>query len=127
MSGDVWVVEDAASHYTPQSVSLAVFERRRDVAQPGSAPEWGSGGRGFKSRRPDRGLKCLYCKHFGPLAFASTFPLQKATGVGPGVGQTSDFVGRTRRGEHVSHALLFGPDGTNSVWHFVHGFGGYVA
>jgi hypothetical protein len=25
----------------------------RDVAQPGSAPEWGSGGRGFKSRRPD--------------------------------------------------------------------------
>src|SRR6185437_6741468 len=26
---------------------------RRDVAQPGSAPEWGSGGRGFKSRRPD--------------------------------------------------------------------------
>ena len=27
---------------------------RRDVAQPGSAPEWGSGGRGFKSRRPDK-------------------------------------------------------------------------
>src|SRR6185436_11392485 len=26
---------------------------RRDVAQSGSAPEWGSGGRGFKSRRPD--------------------------------------------------------------------------
>src|SRR2546427_13211999 len=25
----------------------------RDVAQSGSAPEWGSGGRGFKSRRPD--------------------------------------------------------------------------
>ena len=23
------------------------------MAQPGSAPEWGSGGRGFKSRRPD--------------------------------------------------------------------------
>jgi hypothetical protein len=23
------------------------------VAQPGSVPEWGSGGRGFKSRRPD--------------------------------------------------------------------------
>src|SRR6267143_7107591 len=51
--GNVWVVADAASHYTPQSVSLAVLERRRDVAQPGSAPEWGSGGRGFKSRRPD--------------------------------------------------------------------------
>src|ERR1041385_2233168 len=27
--------------------------KERDVAQPGSAPEWGSGGRGFKSRRPD--------------------------------------------------------------------------
>ena len=25
----------------------------RDVAQPGSAPEWGSGGPGFKSPRPD--------------------------------------------------------------------------
>src|SRR3979411_1546519 len=36
-----------------QSVSLLVFERKRDVAQPGSAPEWGSGGRGFKSRRPE--------------------------------------------------------------------------
>ena len=26
----------------------------RDVAQPGSAPEWGSGGRWFKSSRPDQ-------------------------------------------------------------------------
>ncbi len=26
----------------------------RDVAQPGSAPEWGSGGPGFKSPRPDQ-------------------------------------------------------------------------
>ncbi len=26
---------------------------RRGVAQPGSAPEWGSGGREFESRRPD--------------------------------------------------------------------------
>ena len=25
----------------------------RGVAQPGSAPEWGSGGRRFKSSRPD--------------------------------------------------------------------------
>jgi hypothetical protein len=25
----------------------------RGVAQPGSAPEWGSGGREFESRRPD--------------------------------------------------------------------------
>jgi hypothetical protein len=69
----------------------------------------------------------LQFKHFGLLVFASTFPLRKAMGVGLGVGQTSDFVGRTLRGEHVSHALLFGPDGTNSVSHFAHGFGGYVA
>jgi hypothetical protein len=33
--------------------SLPVRVSGRDVAQPGSAPEWGSGGRGFKSRRPD--------------------------------------------------------------------------
>ena len=31
----------------------STIEVRRDVAQPGSAPEWGSGGRGFKSHRPD--------------------------------------------------------------------------
>ena len=30
------------------------FQGSRDVAQPGSAPEWGSGGREFKSRRPDQ-------------------------------------------------------------------------
>ncbi len=28
-------------------------EARRGVAQSGSAPVWGTGGRGFKSRRPD--------------------------------------------------------------------------
>ena len=33
-----------------ESSAIAV---QRDVAQSGSAPEWGSGGRGFKSRRPD--------------------------------------------------------------------------
>ena len=27
---------------------------RRGVAQPGSVPEWGSGGRWFKSSRPDQ-------------------------------------------------------------------------
>jgi hypothetical protein len=59
-----WVVEDGPGDYTPHSVSLAVYERKRDVAQPGSAPEWGSGGRGFKSRRPD-------------------FPLALRGGIGP--------------------------------------------
>ena len=28
--------------------------RRRDVAQPGSAPVWGTGGRKFKSCHPDK-------------------------------------------------------------------------
>ncbi len=35
----------------------------RSVAQPGSAPEWGSGGRGFKSLRSDTekgNLGCLF-------------------------------------------------------------------
>ena len=31
----------------------------RGVAQPGSAPEWGSGGRRFKSSRPDQLIKAL--------------------------------------------------------------------
>ena len=33
--------------------------KKRDVAQLGSAPLWGSGGRGFKSRRSDRLKKCI--------------------------------------------------------------------
>ena len=33
--------------------------KKRDVAQLGSAPLWGSGGRGFKSRRSDRLEKCI--------------------------------------------------------------------
>jgi len=38
----------------------------RDVAQPGSAPAWGAGGRGFKSRRPDHRESLL--KRFGGLS-----------------------------------------------------------
>ena len=37
--------------------------KKRDVAQLGSAPLWGSGGRGFKSRRSDR-LKSCITNHF---------------------------------------------------------------
>ena len=33
----------------------------RDVAQPGSAPEWGSGGRRFKSAHPDH-----FCTSYSP-------------------------------------------------------------
>ena len=35
----------------PLAISFIPF--RRGVAQPGSAPAWGAGGRGFESRRPD--------------------------------------------------------------------------
>src|SRR5260370_33648372 len=37
---------------------------RRGVAQLGSAPDWGSGGRGFKSRLPDQ---CPVSRHRGHL------------------------------------------------------------
>ena len=33
--------------------SATIHARARGVAQPGSAPDWGSGGRRFKSCRPD--------------------------------------------------------------------------
>ena len=33
---------------------MICFQIDRDVAQPGSAPDWGSGGRGFESRHPDQ-------------------------------------------------------------------------
>ena len=36
-----------------QPRSLIALGRRRDVAQPGSALDWGSRGRGFESRHPD--------------------------------------------------------------------------
>ena len=32
---------------------------RRGVAQPGSAPQWGCGGRGFKSLRPDQYIRSV--------------------------------------------------------------------
>ncbi len=42
-----------------------VRDTQRDVAQSGSAPEWGSGGRGFKSRRPD--YLQSWCPFGGPF------------------------------------------------------------
>jgi hypothetical protein len=51
-NGSCRVVRRCCSNYYPHSVR-ARNTGQRDVAQPGSAPEWGSGGRGFKSRRPD--------------------------------------------------------------------------
>jgi hypothetical protein len=46
----------------------------RDVAQSGSAPEWGSGGRWFKSSRPDQFLKGLVGLEIGRI---SPFPFQR--------------------------------------------------
>src|SRR5688572_28858958 len=54
----VAVVGSDDRDYYPQSVQLRWLKLSRDVAQPGSAPEWGSGGRGFKSRRPDSPPLC---------------------------------------------------------------------
>jgi hypothetical protein len=42
-----------ASAVAPVGVQLRSLERFRDVAQSGSALQWGCRGRGFKSRRPD--------------------------------------------------------------------------
>src|SRR5262249_9701076 len=38
----------------------------RDVAQPGSAPEWGSGGREFESRHPDQIKSIGYADNGSP-------------------------------------------------------------
>ena len=48
-----------ASCSSTGSCSPLVDSRHRGVAQPGSAPEWGSGGREFESRRPDRIVNLL--------------------------------------------------------------------
>jgi hypothetical protein len=36
----------------------------RGVAQPGSVPAWGAGGREFESRRPDQEIKALHFMYF---------------------------------------------------------------
>src|SRR3989454_9098223 len=48
--GRGWVAKLILTRLGISASTRLVF---RDVAQLGSAPEWGSGGRGFKSRRPD--------------------------------------------------------------------------
>ena len=48
------------------------IQNHRSVAQPGSAPYWGCGGRGFKSRRSDqikRARKTAGFFVFGGLKF----------------------------------------------------------
>jgi hypothetical protein len=59
-AGELPVMESATRL---RALSARLLSGGRDVAQPGSAPEWGSGGRGFKSRRPDdirQGSDCTY-------------------------------------------------------------------
>lgn len=54
--------DHAAQCATVKAVGASGSDRHRDVAQFGSALDWGSRGRGFKSRRPDRrhGVKVRY-------------------------------------------------------------------
>ena len=49
------------------SKSVKHLEESRGVAQPGSAPEWGSGGRRFKSGHPDHLLKLNMAFWHSPL------------------------------------------------------------
>jgi hypothetical protein len=69
----------------------------RDVAQPGSAPEWGSGGRGFESRRPDSETRAqvarvFSCRSAGPrssplacgLWLSGRIPPSRLGNAGPG-------------------------------------------
>ncbi len=46
-------VKQNVKHLLNISNSILPKTRRRGVAQPGSAPEWGSGGRRFKSAHPE--------------------------------------------------------------------------
>ncbi len=47
----------------------------RGVAQTGSAPEWGSGGPGFKSRRPDSRKARNHAGFRASMAYHSMPPL----------------------------------------------------
>ena len=51
------------TYVTLLSTSVKHPIANRGVAQPGSAPEWGSGGRRFKSDHPDHRLKANESDH----------------------------------------------------------------
>ena len=69
----------SSSSTTPLSPSptISIFPASRDVAQLGSAPEWGSGGRRFESGRPDlgKGLAVIIYEHGGVQGWALPFSL----------------------------------------------------
>ena len=51
---DCELVHPSPAAYSIEGRRMPVIRcRSRGVAQPGSAPDWGSGGRWFKSSRPD--------------------------------------------------------------------------
>src|SRR6056297_3128517 len=57
---------------------------QRDVAQSGSAPEWGSGGRAFKSPRPDyekRGYAVSVTPFFMVFLFQLSMSCQTASNI----------------------------------------------
>ena len=48
----------------------------RGVAQPGSAPAWGAGGRWFKSTRPDIQLPHSLLIRYDPVSVATLTPIE---------------------------------------------------
>ncbi len=69
---------------TPEK-SQVYSEYDRDVAQSGSAPEWGSGGREFKSHRPDHVFKKIErvsqigARSFLYIFYSSAFFVSRST------------------------------------------------
>ena len=61
-------------------VALAGRCLHRDVAQLGRALDWGSRGRGFKSRRPDQNMQVRGVPDFGP---GPLFDLREPNGEPP--------------------------------------------
>ncbi len=53
--------EDLNGNHQKFNITATTYDNlnKRDVAQFGSAPLWGSGGRGFKSRRSDKKIESL--------------------------------------------------------------------
>ena len=57
------VLSNSALNVKQNFDNISLKTKRRGVAQPGSAPEWGSGGRRFKSGHPDHRYKIRWSDH----------------------------------------------------------------
>ena len=70
IQGDIPGAYNGLASHCPQGKTMLLYWRssvpERGVAQPGSAPEWGSGGRRFKSDHPDHRLKVNESDHLIP-------------------------------------------------------------